>query len=208
MRTRMAATLLAAGAAALAIGLGATSSLAATATTWTVIPGGAIKGSAKTTTLKDTTASITVTCASSILNGSLKKGKGLAGSGIGTVTSMAFKNCSVVGQSISLSSGTVSWKLNANSFSSGVTHGTITGIHLAISSSICSAVLDGTGGSAHNGKVKITYTNSTHKLKVLAAGGNLHVYKVSGCGGLISNGDAGTVSGTYTLSPIQKITSP
>jgi hypothetical protein len=196
-------------AAAMTIGLSATSSLAATRT-WSVSPGGSISGAAGTSTLKDTTSGTTVNCTTSTLSGTLKHGSGLKGAGIGTVTSVSFNNCSALGQSFTLSSGTVAWRLNAVSYSSttGVTHGTISGIHLALSSSVCSAVLDGTNGTAHNGMVKITYTNSTHKLKVLTTGGNLHVYNVSGCFGLIANGDAGTISSTYTVTPAQTITSP
>jgi hypothetical protein len=208
MRNRIGAALFAAGAAALAIGFGTSSSFAATATTWSVSPGGPISGTAGTTVLKDTTTGTTLTCTSSALTGSLKKGSGLAGKGLGTVTSVAFNNCTVAGQTLSLSSGTVAWKLNAVSYASGVTHGTISGIHLAISSSVCSAIIDGTGATAHNGKVKVTYTNSTHKLKVLAGTGNLHVYNVSGCLGLINNNDAGSISSSYLVSPAQTITSP
>ena len=58
------------------------------------------------------------------------------------------------------------------------------------------------------GKVKVTYTNSTGKLKVLPTGGNLHVCNVSGCAGLINSGDATQFSGTYTVTPKQTITSP
>lgn len=209
MGRRIAATLFSAGAAALTIGLSATSALAATATTWTVSPGGAITGKAGTTKLTDTTSKISLSCTSSKLAGSLKSGKGLAGKGLGTVTSVTFNNCTVLSATISLSSGKVAWKLNASSYNSGtgVTSGTITGIHLAVKSSVCSAVVDGTGASAHNGKVKVSYSNKTHVLKILPQG-NLHVYNVSGCGGLISNGDAGTITGSYKVSPLQKITSP
>ena len=56
--------------------------------------------------------------------------------------------------------------------------------------------------------VSATYTNSTGALKVLTTGGNLHIYNVSGCAGLIRSGDATTFSGTYAVSPKQTITSP
>lgn len=209
MGRRIAATLFSAGAAALTIGLSATSALAATATTWTVSPGGAITGKAGTTTLTDTTSKISLSCTSSKLVGSLKSGKGLPGKGLGTVTSVTFNNCTVLSVTISLSSGKVAWKLNASSYNSttGTTSGTITGIHLAVKSSVCSAAVDGTGATAHNGKVNVSYSNKTHVLKILPKG-NLHVYHVSGCGGVISSGDAGTITGSYKVSPLQKITSP
>jgi hypothetical protein len=102
----------------------------------------------------------------------------------------------------------VKYSVNGASYSSGVTHGTISKIHFAISSSECNAIIDGTGATAHNGKVKITYTNSTGVLKILTKGSTLHVYKVQGCLGAISNGDAGTISSAFKLTPKQKITSP
>jgi hypothetical protein len=77
-----------------------------------------------------------------------------------------------------------------------------------VSSSICSFVVDGTGATSNNGLVKIKYTNGTHVLKILATGGNLHLYNVSGCLGLVSSGDAGSISGSYKVSPAQTITSP
>jgi hypothetical protein len=190
--------------AGLAVGLSATSALAAI--TWSVSPGGSITGKAGTTKVTDTTSGLTVTCTSSTTAGSLKSGTGLKGAGIGTVTSLDFKGCTVDGQTLSLSSGTVSWPVNAKSYKSGVTHGTISGIHFVISSSICNAVIDGTSGTADNGMVKITYTNSTGKLKILTAGDNLHVYDVSGCLGAISNGDSGTISAAFKVSPKQTIT--
>ena len=204
MRKTLSAAALTLASAGLAVGLSAASALAAT--TWSVSPGGSISGKAGTTKVTDTTSGLTVTCTASTLTGSLKSGSGLKGAGLGTVTSLNFTNCTVNGITLSLSSGTVAWKLNAASYASGVTHGTISGIHFVISSSACSAVIDGTGASAHNGKVKVTYTNSTGKLKVLPKGGNLHVYNVKGCLGAISNGDAGTISSTYTVSPKQTIT--
>ena len=207
MRKPVGAAVLTLMAAALSIGLSATSSLAATKT-WTVSPGGTISAKAGKPVLKDTTSGTTVSCTSSTTAGTLKSGSGLKGAGIGSVTSIAFTNCTVLGQTVSLSTGTVSWPINAVSYKAGVTHGTVSGIHFALSSSICSAPIDGTSGTADNGTVKITYTNSTHKLKILATGGNLHVYDVSGCFGLVNNGDAGSITSTSTVTPAQTITSP
>ena len=36
---------------------------------------------------------------------------------------------------------------------------------------------------------------------MLATGGTLHVFNVSGCAGLINSGDATQFSGTYTVTP-------
>ena len=100
------------------------------------------------------------------------------------------------------------WHLNAVSFSSGVTTGTITHIHATLTGPGCSATVDGTSATANNGMVKAKYSNGTGKLTTLTSGGNLHVYNVSGCAGLINSGDATTFSGSYAISPKQTITSP
>jgi hypothetical protein len=46
------------------------------------------------------------------------------------------------------------------------------------------------------------------QLTVLATGGNLHIYNVSGCFGLINSGDTATFGGSYQITPKQVITSP
>jgi hypothetical protein len=81
--------------AASVIGLAAAPALAAV--TWTVKPGGAGTGTAGTTVVSDATAGQSVSCTSSVAKGTLKKGSGLAGAGIGTLTSLAFKGCNVSG---------------------------------------------------------------------------------------------------------------
>jgi hypothetical protein len=193
--------------AALAVALAATASSASTAaTTFKVTPGGSITGAAGTTRVNDTTAGLTVSCTSSSITGSLKSGSGLAGTGIGTITALDFTNCTVDSVSLSLGSGTVAYSVNASSSASGVTKGTISKIHFVISSSLCSAVIDGTSGTAHNGRVHTTYTNKTHILKFLTTDSTLHVYDVSGCLGAISNGDAGNISASFKVTPAQTIT--
>jgi hypothetical protein len=211
IRTRLTGSMLATGAAAaLVIGVSAGTALAVNAT-WTVKPGGAITAKAGTTTLTDTTTHQAVVCKSSSTKATLKKGSGLSGTGIGSITSVAFNTCTGSGFTFTVKTGHLPWHLNATSFNktTGVTTGTITGIHSTLSvPGLCSAVVDGTSGTANNGMVKVTYTNSTGKLKVLTTGGNLHVYNVVGCAGLINSNDASTFSGNYTVTPKQTITSP
>jgi hypothetical protein len=180
---------------------------ATTATTFKVTPGGAITAKAGKTTLKDTATGTTLSCKSSSAKGSLKKGSGLSGTGIGSITSLTFSTCTgPLGLTFTVKSSAFPWHLNATSFSSGVTHGNITHIHAKLTGPSCSAVVDGTGATKNNGRVNVTYTNSTGVLKVLTTGGNLHIYSVSGCAGLIHNGNASTFSGSYTVSPKQTIT--
>ncbi len=194
------------------LALSASSALAAprtgAAATWTVKPGGAITAKAGVTTLKDTKTGSTLTCQTSSGKGSVKSGSGLSGTGIGSITALSFSNCTgPLGLTFTVKTTHFPWHLNALSYSSGVTTGTITGIHATLTGPSCSAVVDGTGPTANNGKVTATYTNSTGKLATTGAG-NLHIYNVSGCAGLINSGDGSSFKGSYTVTPKQTITSP
>jgi hypothetical protein len=212
---RMRTILSASGVAAvMAIGLGATTALATSATTWTVKPGGAYTSKSGTTTLTDTKTGAVLTCTSSAASGTLKHGSGLTNP-LGTVTSNTFTGCTgPAGLTFSVktsASSTKPWKVNATGFSSGVTTGNISGIHAKLTgtNNTCSAVVDGTGATAFNGKVAIRHSNSSAtKLKV-TKGISLHSFNVSaGCLGAINSGDPVTFKATYTLNKAQTITSP
>ncbi|HLX47710.1 MAG TPA: hypothetical protein VKS82_05220 [Streptosporangiaceae bacterium] len=207
MLKRIGAIMMAGGAAAaLSFTLGATSSSATTARmTWTVKPGGAVTGKAGKTTLRDTKTGTTLTCASSATKAKLKSGSGLSNP-LGKITSVTFSNCTGPGGLVFTAKTSASssnpWPLSGSSFSSGVTKGKITNIKASISGTGCSAKVAGTTASTP-GKVTGTYSNSTGKLKV--SGGNLHVWKVNGCFGLIHSGDPSSFTGTYTITPKQTI---
>jgi hypothetical protein len=207
MRKRLTAVLLSAGAAALALSLGTSTAMASSATTWTVKPGGAVSASGSGQ-VKDATTGTIAKCTSIKLSGTLKKGSGLPGAGIATLTKASFTGCTIATVAITVTVHGLPWKLNAQSFKSGVTTGTISGIDLVATAPGCSATLDGTGAGKNNGVTKATYTNSTGKIKLLGPGGNLHSYAVSGCFGLVNNGDVQQASGTETVTPKQTITSP
>jgi hypothetical protein len=210
MRKRLTAVILSSGAAALAIGLGATTAMASSATTFSVSPGGAFSF-AGTGQVKDATNSSHVVAKCTItMSGTLKKGHGLAGKGIGTITKGSFTKCTIATLSVTVTTNGLPWKMNATSYNSttGVTTGTISGLDLVANGPGCTATLDGTAAGANNGTVKITYTNSTGKIKLLGTGGNLHSYAVNGCFGLINNGDVEQASGSGAVTPKQTITSP
>ena len=191
------------------VGLAAAPALAAT--TWTVKPGGAVTATAGATTVNDTTAGVSVTCKSSVAKGTLKKGSGLAGAAIGTMTSLAFKGCTADGITVSV---TIKAKmpLNAIKYNSSkkTASMTLTKIHgtLSVSSIGCKATVDGTGATKHNGTVDATYSNGKDTLTVLTTGSNLHLYNVSGCDGVINSNDAVNFTGAYKFAPKTTITSP
>jgi hypothetical protein len=210
---RTATGLIAGAAAALMIGATTAPAFAATPT-WSVSRGGNITAKSGTTVLTDTKTHTVLKCASSSTKATLKKGHRLSGAGIGSITFLSFTKCTgPFGLSFTVKSTASTkkpWKLNALSYNkkTGTTTGTITGIHATLSGTGCSATVDGTGATKSNGSVRVTYVNHTHKLTVLAAGGNLHIYSVKGCLGLIANGNGSSFTATYVVSPAQTITSP
>jgi len=212
IRTRLTGSILLTGAAtALVIGVSVGAAVAVNAT-WTVKPGGTVTATAGTTTLTDTTTHNTLKCTSSKATTTLKKGSGLSGTGIGSITKLSFSGCTgPLGIAAVVTPNNLPYKLNATSFNatSGTTTGSITGIDTKIVGGPCTVTVDGSGSTPnHTGKVKVTYTNSTHKLKVVASGGNLHLFNATGCSPFFASGDAATFVGTYTVSPAQTITSP
>jgi hypothetical protein len=209
MRKLIGSGVVATAAVALTASLGVASSGASTASTWTVKPGGSITGKASKPALKDTATGTVVTCQTMTTAGTAKSGSGLTNP-LGKVTSVTFTNCTGPG-SIALTvqasaSKAHPWKLDALTYSNGVTHGKLTGITGSLSGSGCTATVAGTT-STTPGTVNGTYTNSTHILK--ASGGNLHIWNVSsGCLGLAHNGDPATLKGNVTITPGLTITSP
>jgi hypothetical protein len=180
--------------------------------TWTVTPGGNVKGESGPVLLEDTVTGGTVRCASSVAAGVLESGSGLPGPGLGSVTSVTYTKCadpSGLAFTISASAATDNpWRLNAKSYdaSSAVTTGTITNITATLGGSGCQAVLAGPAVTVP-GAVKITYANGTHRLRLLDAGGTLHFWNVSGCTGLFGQGDPATLSVCYPITPPQTIMS-
>jgi hypothetical protein len=220
MRTVMGVVVLAAAAALATAALAAaavpaaspSAASAATATTWTVSPGGKITAAAGKTTLADTPTGAVTTCQSSHMSGALKAGTGLPGSGIGSLATSVYSLCSGGPFPATVAASGLPWRLNLTSYdrSTGVARGTISHLQIAaaISFSQCTAVIKGTGGTAPDGVTSFSYTGKTGILKILATDGHLHWYHVHKCAGIINNGDAATISASYTVSPRQVITSP
>jgi hypothetical protein len=210
MSKRLARTLLATAAATLVAALGATAALAAT--TWTVRPGGAVTARFGMVRLTDTRTGALVLCPATI-RAALKGGSGLSGTGLGSISAATFGTCTgPLGTQFTLKLTHPPFRLNTASYNSGTgtTTGGVTGIHGTFTGPSCDYVLDGTGAGQDNGAVAVSYVNGTHKLRLLATGGNLHAYRAMGCGFLagVDNGDRLTLAGTGTVTPAQAITSP
>jgi len=131
---------------------------------------------------------------------------------IGSVTSVNFTQCNgPIWLPFTLAATGLPWHVNLTSYNAttGVVTGNPSHAQLKLTGPSCSAVIDGTSGTASNGIIRFTYTTSTATLTVLPHGGNLHFYNPSGgCGGLFTGGDRATISGKLSVSPKQTITSP
>lgn len=212
MGKRVGGMLLMAGAMVLVAGLSTAPSLAATATTWKVSPGGSITlAKSGHVTLQDVTTGHSLACGHTTGTGRFKSGGGLPGAGIGSITALSLSDCTGPGGlPTTMTLSHLPWTLNADSYdpsiTAGLTTGRISGIHMTFSRTGCGATVDGTSATADNGRTQIHYHNSLAKLKIRTQDSNLHFYNVRGCGGLINNGDAVTFSSAYLVSPKQRIT--
>jgi len=182
----------------------------AAAATWTVAPGGPFTGHAGTTKLKDTADGNSLNCTGSVLSGRFKPGTGLSGTNIGSITGGGkFTDCfGPIPLAYTITLRGLPWHVSVTSDHDGVIHGTISHIEITASLPACHFTIDGTTGGAFDGIVQFSYSNSTHTLKLLPAGTNLHYYKVGGCAGLVNSGDSAAYLASYTLSPGQTITGP
>jgi hypothetical protein len=195
--------------AVLAVGLGAAPSLAAASMTWTVRPGGAFSAaSSGPVKFKDTKTGSEIDCRSVTMSGALRSGRGLD-SRLGRISAVTIPNC---GNFIvfHVTAGDLPWPVLASAYDPalGTTTGTFSGVHIGWAGPGCTAAIDGTSATANDGVAGFSYTNGTRTMKLLASGGNLHFRYVHGCAGLIVTGDRATITGTFTVTPPQQITSP
>jgi hypothetical protein len=213
MGKRMGSVFLTAGAVALVAGLSTAPSLATTASTWNVSPGGTVALiQSGHFTLADVTTGHSLVCARMKGAGQFKSGSGLPGANIGSVTALALSQCTGPGGvTFTIKPRDLPWSMSADSYDPAVTAGTVTGtisgLHASVSGTGCNATVDGTSATAGNGQTEIHYHNSLGKLKLRTEASTLHFYHVRGCGGLINSGDAVTFSSAYHVKPAQTIIS-
>lgn len=198
MRKTAALALMTAGAAAVATALAGPAFAASWTVTGNTNADGSYSAAAGTTTLKD--GSVNLTCTSATAKGVLANGSYATGDGIGTIAASTFTSCSgPLGLRFNVTqNGT--WSINAvqPDATAGVTDGTITNVSASLSGPSCTATV--TGG------VQGTYTNGTGVLSVNPSAPNpngvqLTVSGVSGCFGLIKNGDHPTFTASYNVTP-------
>jgi hypothetical protein len=101
------------------------------------------------------------------------------------------------------------WVIHGGSYSGDVdvVVGRIISVQVSFSAPGCSATVGG-ASSASAGEVVFSYNDSTHALRPVVAGSDLHIWNVSGCSGRFGNGDTARLVLVYSISPNQTITSP
>lgn len=120
---------------------------------------------------------------------------------VGTTTNLKFNNCQSLAGTVTTKVLNEPYKVSIDSKtnSKGETDGIISGIKVKVSTTGCSFTVTGSApGFYTNGKHTLTVTS---KLPVKPTSkAQLTVKSVSGCLGVVSNGDHPTFNGVFTLS--------
>ena len=191
-------------AAALAIGFGATQALAATTLTVVVANGGTIHASSSHTVLTDN--GISVTCSSSKGTASVpsKTTKGTSPVTIGSITALSFGGCTGPTGAVTVHVTKLP-KLQIDGKTSGSnTDGIVAGVSTSLTSTGCSFKVAGSAPGF--------WSNSSHTLNMTPSAKGLNkaqltISGVSGCLGLVHNGDHPSYTSTYTTGSKMTITS-
>lgn len=196
-------------AAGAVVGLAAAPALAATSLTVKVTNGGTYTATSSKTVFTDKSVSVTCSTVGSV---PASKGTGSVPTAtttgtspvkIGTVGTLAFNNCTGPLGTVTTKVMSLPYALQVDSTtnSTGQTDGIIAGVNVNVSMTACSFTVKGSSPGF--------YTNSTHKLQMTTTSklpikplnsAQLTVSNVSGCAGLVSNGDHPTFVGSYTVS--------
>jgi hypothetical protein len=233
MNKRLSRILFVGGGAAAVVALSAGAAFAAT---WSISPAGNFIGSLNsgtTTSLKDTTSGVTLSCSKASSNGNVPKaGSGLSGKGIAKITKVTFGTSTVkctgpAGSTFTAVGLNLPWSLNAVSYNASVdggqTTGTITAPGTGVGGKItgtvlgvsCSATIGGTtakpavASGLYDNKSRLLAITKVTNLKVLTS--NCPTVNV-GDGSTFITAPASkagkAVSHGYAISNKIKITSP
>jgi hypothetical protein len=199
--------LLIAATAGAVIGLSAAPAMAATTLKVKVSNGGTYTATASKTVLTDNGANVTCTSTStkpaSKATGTVATAthQGTSPVKIGTVATLVFNHCSGPLGTVhtTIQALPYSLKVDSTTNGSGQTDGMITGTKVHVSMTGCAFDVTGSApGFYTNGTHKLTVTNKLPITPLNKA--QLTVANVSGCAGIVSNGDHPTFTSTYTVS--------
>jgi hypothetical protein len=212
IRKRAVSALCGAVAAAAVVGLSIAPAMAMPAASLRakVTGGGSITATAGTTTLTD--GAVKVTCDSSKATGSIKNGthSGAAPLKVGTTTKLSFSHCSnaLTGAVNNKPSGyPYSISVDSKTNKSGDTAGIIGPVTVAVTTTGCSFKVTGSApGYYNNAKHLLVVTPKLPKGLKASKSAKLTIGSVSGCAGVVANGQHPTFSTTYKVSKHVKIT--
>lgn len=171
---------------------------------------GTVTASSSKTVLTDPRSGVSVTCTSSKSTATVKNGThtGTSPVQVGTVTKLSFTGCTGPTGAVTITVMALPYKLSVDSKTvSGKTDGIVSGISTHVSTTGCSFNTTGSAPGFYNNSNHTL--NQTPKLPITPLNSaKLTVSGVSGCAGLVLNGDHPTFTGTYTATPTTlKITS-
>jgi hypothetical protein len=203
IRKRASRTVFVAAAAAAAIGLGTTTALATTSTlTVKVTKGGSYTASSSNTVLTDN--GVSVTCTGSKASGSVPTKtytNATTPVTVGTSAKLSYSGCTGPLGPVTVKVNKLPYKVQTDSKtnSKGQTDGMISGANTSVTMTGCSFNVTGSApGYYTNGSHTLTLTPKLPNKALNKA--QLTISGVSGCAGLVSNGDHPTYTSTYTLS--------
>lgn len=207
MRRRAGGALITLAAAAMTVVMGATSAMAATTLTVRVTHGGTYTATTNKTVLSNRGVNVTCTSTSTV-KASTGKGTiptatrtGTSPVRVGSVSSLNFRHCTGPLGTVTTSVRKLPYsvKVDSTTTSTGKTDGMITGVNVHVSMLGCSFNVTGSAPGYYN--------NSDHTLHMTATlpktplnTARLTVGGVSGCAGLVQNGDHPKYTGTYKVS--------
>jgi hypothetical protein len=203
IRKRAGSALFVVAASAAAIGLGATTALATSATlTVKVTGGGSYTATSTKTVLTDN--GVSVTCTGSKATGSIPTKtytNATTPVTVGTSATLNFTGCTGPLGAVTVKVNKLPYHVTVDSKTNakGQTDGLITGANTSVSMTGCSFNVIGSAPGF--------YTNSSHTLSLTPKlpnkplnSGQLTVSNVNGCAGLVNNGDHPTYKSTYKVS--------
>jgi hypothetical protein len=194
-------------AAGAVVGLSAAPAMASTTLTVKVTNGGSYTATAAKTVLTDGSVSVTCSTVGSVpaskTTGSVPTATttGTSPVKVGTAKTLSFNNCSgPLGMVTTTLTGLpYSISVDSKTNSTGQTDGIISGVKAHVSMTGCAFDVTGsTAGFWSNKTFKLTVTPKPPITPLNTA--QLTVANVSGCAGIVNNGDHPTFTGTYTVS--------
>jgi len=211
MRKRAGSVLFTAAAAAAIVGMSVGAALAASTTlTVKVSHGGSYTATAKTTvlTVKTSAGPVSVTCStkgrtpSSKASGKISNGThhGKAPVTVGTVTKLSFNDCiGPLGPLTTTVKAKPVLRADSRTNKKGETAAVITNVKVLVSQTGCSFTVTGSAPGYYSNKTHTLTMTPKPPVKLLSKTG-LTISGVTGCAGVISNGQHPTYSASYKVS--------